>query len=321
MRLALATINFHDVLCRNARQSFEAAARRWGAEFIELTEENTPSDIPCQICKTIIFDVAPWADRVFYVDGSDAIIRGDAPSPFDVCPPDKLGAVEDGEPALPSWSRTLCRQKASWQSINRRLGQVTPFPDFYFSAGVLILTRDAHERMLKRVLEISRQVGRSSAWWIDQPFFNYAVTELAVPVLKMDATWNLRQPIDARVPLWMDGYVYHYAAVGQRYSIIPILNWRAPGPPAGTARPAKLSRMTRVFQFLRSIPVLGPNLPYLYVWFSLPVRYLSAWFTLPVRIKRLSDQVTEVNHMLKGLYLRQGERAPGEKPRPPDPRP
>ena len=308
MRLALAAINFHDVLCRNARQSFEDAARRWGAEFIELTEGNMPANVHVMMGKHIIFDVAPWADRVFYVDGADAIIRGDAPSPFDVCPPDKLGAVEDGNPAFPNWPRLVREQKSEWRRMNRRLGQSAPFTDFYFNAGVLVLTRDAHERLLKRTLELSRLLGRTS-WW-DQSILNYAVVELGVPVLKMDRAWNVMQPSDAGVPLWMDGYLYHYAGIGQRHSIVPILNWRIPGPQGGTARPAELSRISRVLQLLRSAPVLGPV-----------VRYLYWWFSLPAKVNRLFDQVTEINHMLKGLYLRQAERTPGEKPRPPDPRP
>jgi len=318
MRLALATINFGDVLCRNARQSFEDAARRWGAEFIELTEENIPADVPCHMVKTVLFDVAPWADRVFYIDGGDAIIRGDAPSPFDVCPPEKLGAVVDGDPALPSWPLLVRRQKADWRSINRRLGRSVPFTDVYFNAGVLVLTRDVHQRMLKRALEL-RGLFRSSFFW-DQSVLNYAAVELGVPVLRMDRTWNMLQSGETNALIWMDGYVYHYAGSGQRHSILPILNWRYLDPQGGAARPAKPSRKARLFQFLASVPVLGPSVPYLYRWFSLPIRYLFAWFTLPVKIKHLLDQVTEANHMLKGLYLRQADRAPGEKPRPPEPR-
>jgi hypothetical protein len=43
--------------------------------------------------------------------------------------------------------------------------------------------------------------------------------------------------------------------------------------------------------------------------------------SLPVKINHLLDKATEADHMLKGPCLRQAERAPGEKPRPPDPRP
>ncbi len=308
MRLALATINFHDVLCRNARESYEDAARRWGAEFIELTEENMPAGIPFQMGKTIIFDFAPWADRVIYIDGGDTIIRGDAPSPFNVCPPDKLGAVEVGCTASPNWPRFLSERKGAWRRLNRRLGQAIPFTDFYFNAGVLVLTRDAHQRLLKRALELSRLLGRLVGW--DEIFLNYAVIELGVPVQMMDRTWNMQQPSDARASFWMDGCIYHYPSLGQRYSIMPVLNWRDPGPPGRAAGPAKQSRMSRLLQFLRCAPVLGPTLRYLYWWLS-----------LPVKINRLSDQVTEVNHMLKGLYLRLGERARSEKPRPPDRRP
>jgi hypothetical protein len=308
VRLALATINFHDVLCRNARQSFEDAARRWSAEFIELTEENMPANVHFLMGKTVLFDVAPWADRVFYVDGGDAIIRGDTPSPFDVCPPDKLGVVEDGNRAFPNWSRLVSQQKSEWRRINRLLGQRVPFTDFFFNAGVLVLTRDAHERLLKRTLELSRLLGHTS-WW-DQSVLNYAVVELGSAVLRMDRAWNVLQQGNAGTPMWMEGYVYHYAGIGQRYSVIPMVNWRTPGPRSGIPCSAKRSRMSRVFQFLRSAPVLGPIVQYLYWWFS-----------LPVKVNHLFDQVTEINHMLKGLYLRQAERTPGEKPRPLDPRP
>lgn len=137
----------------------------------------------------------------------------------------------------------------------------------------------------------------------------------------MDPTWNMVQADDASAFVWMDSYVYHYAGTGRRYSVVPVINWRYLAPQGAAARPAKPAVRWRMFQFLLSVPVLGPRMPFLYRWLSLPARYLWAWFSLPIKVKRLLDQVTEVNHMLKGLYLRQGERARGERPRPPDPRP
>ena len=39
---ALVTINVGEVLCPNARRSFEAAAARWEADYVELNGLATP---------------------------------------------------------------------------------------------------------------------------------------------------------------------------------------------------------------------------------------------------------------------------------------
>ncbi|MCF6290139.1 MAG: hypothetical protein L3J03_03990 [Desulfobacterales bacterium] len=88
-RLAVVTINHGAFLCDNARQSFKAAAKRWGAAYVELTREDGPAGVTPLEHKLLLFEQVD-ADRIFYID-ADAIIRNDAPSPFDICPSDKLG--------------------------------------------------------------------------------------------------------------------------------------------------------------------------------------------------------------------------------------
>ena len=91
---ALVTINVGGVLCANARRSFEAAAARWKADYVELNAPCTPAAPWPTFLKLELFRLCA-ADRAFYIDGGDAIIRSDAPSPFDLCPPTHLGAVRN----------------------------------------------------------------------------------------------------------------------------------------------------------------------------------------------------------------------------------
>lgn len=80
----LVTINFHDFMPPNARESLACAAGRWGMQFVEITQPWTdadPGDIfrhKHTICK---FPAWRFGDEVTLVD-ADILIRDDAPYPF-----------------------------------------------------------------------------------------------------------------------------------------------------------------------------------------------------------------------------------------------
>ena len=294
-RLALVTINFGGVLCRNARQSFRAAADRWGAEYVELIPgRNAPMMQPA-LCKLRMFDFIR-AGRVFYIDGADAIIRSDAPSPFEVCPAGKLGVVRNAREMHPDFQDVVRQERKEWAAVNRALSQSVAMAPLRFNAGVMVLTRDAHARLLRRAYEICRQAGAGSNW-VEQLPINYAAAEIGVPMLFLDPTWNFMHPELAGHWVCMEHYVYHFAGLSQRHTVLKTLNWQA--PPAGSAASAP-SGKRRILRALCRVPVLGAIMRYGY-W----------WATLPCKVNRMSDHIRDLTAMARGTHFLLDELRPG----------
>jgi len=233
---ALVTINVGGVLCPNARRSFEAAAARWGADYVELKTVTPDAPAP-HFLSFELFRLCP-ADRIFYIDGSDAIIRSDAPSPFDLCPPTHLGVVRNDPDRAPSIEVIRDEQEIEWALYNHCLGTQYPCAA-YCNNGVQVLTRAAHTGMLDRARQLVERLSgpRQLVRWLDQTLLNYAAADLGVPVLLMDETWNYMHSEDIGHWNGMERFVYHFAGSPGRHTILLSLDWQAPARPAAP-RPA-----------------------------------------------------------------------------------
>lgn len=94
---ALVVMNLNNFMPACARESMQAAAGRWGCEYIEITRPL--ASMPPVWQKTLIPE-SPHAsrfDRVLVMD-ADMLIRSDCPSPFDLVPTDKIGVVSRVQP-------------------------------------------------------------------------------------------------------------------------------------------------------------------------------------------------------------------------------
>jgi hypothetical protein len=224
---AVVTINVGDVLCPNARRSFQAAAARWKADYVELTGPCTPDAPAPTFLKLEMFSRCA-ADRVFYIDGSDALIRSDTPSPFDFCPPTHLGAVRNAPAASPIVEDIRDQQEIECALFNHCLGTRHVFSS-YFNAGVLVLTRATHAAVLDRARRLLEQLSepRRLVRWQDQTFLNYAAVDCGVPILLMDDTWNYTHPEDLGHWDGMERFIYHLAGSPDRQTILPSLDWQA----------------------------------------------------------------------------------------------
>jgi hypothetical protein len=238
-KFAVMTINVGDVLTENARQSFKSAAARWRAEYVELTAQPDASaprpktaatNVAAKFEKFELFDRCQ-ADRVFYIDGADAIVRSDAPSPFEICPPDEVGAVLNTAPAgIPYRERIIaCQQELEWRLFDSLRGRQGACPD-YFNTGVLVLTRAYHAGMLQRARQLREALVSAglATLWIDQTPLNYAAAELGIPICVMDETWNYMCPENFGHWRNMERLVYHFAGSFGLRGILQSLNWQAP---------------------------------------------------------------------------------------------
>ncbi len=239
---AVVTINVGEVLCPNARRSFEAAAARWKADYVELTGPFTPDTPGPTFLKLEMFRRCA-ADRAFYIDGSDAIIRSDAPSPFDLCPPTHLGAVRNGPDRSPGVEDIRDQQEIEWALFNHCLGTRHVCAS-YFNAGVLVLTRVTHAGLLDRARRLVEQLSepRRLIRWQDQTFLNYGAVELGVPILMMGGTWNYTHPECLGHWDGMERWVYHFAGSPDRQTILPSLDWQARRASAWRGRARRFAR-------------------------------------------------------------------------------
>jgi SAM-dependent methyltransferase len=239
---AVATINIGGVLCPNAKRSFEAAAARWKADYVELNPQRAPDALAPTFLKMEIFRLCA-ADRIFYIDGADAIIRSDAPSPFELCPPTHLGAVRNDPERMPLVEDIRDQQEIEWALYNHCLGTQYPCAS-YFNAGVLVLTRATHDRVFDRERRLVEQLSGPRQWvrWQDQTLLNYAAVDLGAPILLMDETWNYAFPEDLGHWNGMERFVYHFAASPGRRTVLPTLDWQARPPSAWRARARRFAR-------------------------------------------------------------------------------
>ena len=268
MRRALVTVNFGNVLCANARASFEAASQRWGASYVELTENNTRAGGLTEVLmlRARLFDIVD-TDRVFSVDGSDVLIAASAPSPFDACPPASLGAVRNAWRRFVNYGEILGQELREWQAVNAALGKSLPRPDWFFNTGVMVLSRPAHARLMERARELvsTMEAAGNHLPWPDQTAINYAAAELGAPVCLMDETWNFVHPEQVGHWRYMEEYVYHFAGDRERRaSVLPQLPWQAPCPQTHRAAlwraalRAYYGLASRAKHAVKGVPILGP---------------------------------------------------------------
>ncbi len=225
MKLAVVTVNMGDFLCQNARQSFMRAASRWGAEYLEIDESNGVPGVHPYSQKLHALDLA-GADRIFLID-ADAIIRSDAPSPFDLVPPETIGAVKDINPAFSNNEEIEAIEKREWDEINHAFSKSLPMPVDYFNSGALVATARYHAPVWERAQDINKIANID---WIfsDQSQLNYAARELGVPITRLGYTWNRTRP--ELFGHWdgMEEYVYHFAGSGDRFTVLNWLSWHYP---------------------------------------------------------------------------------------------
>jgi hypothetical protein len=276
MSRAVVTINCNDVLSDNARRSFQAAAARWDADYVELTEEHKPAEMHPIMMKLMLFELVP-AERIFWIDGSDAIIRDDAPSPFAACPATHLGVVKDAQPRKPDYYPLVAQQKREWSVFNNVLNESLPFEKDYFNAGVMVLTRSSHARMCERAYADKVRVS-DRVEWIDQTALNFAAARDHTRILLMDETWNYMHPEQVGHWDYMEHCVYHFAGSPERRTVIPKLDWRMSPADAPQREPRRMREL------VRKVSV-----------FSRPLRFLYWWLKLPIRVIRTRNRPADID--------------------------
>jgi hypothetical protein len=227
MKRAVFTANYNDILCENVRQSFQHAADRWGAEYVEATEENHPVRLHPATVKLEPFMLTD-ADAVFIID-ADAVISSRCPNPFAVMPEEQFSVVGLSKRIDPDGQLAWCGNVFEWGMVNALPG-IEPVPSdgwSYFNSGMMLAWRTTCMPAMALAHEMCRIPNRCG--WIEQTFINWTLKKLSVPMHYADERWNFIHP-QTLGPNWRDmnavgGWVYHGAGEPDRLHWLPETKW------------------------------------------------------------------------------------------------
>jgi hypothetical protein len=228
MKTALLTANYNRILCDNSRNSFQAAAERWNADYIELTEITHPITLHPASTKMQAFQVTD-ADAVFIID-ADAIISAKCPNPFTTFEPTFM-AVGLSRRIDPDGHLAWLGNTHEWRDKLNVLPGVEPIDpgDWkYFNSGVMLAWREACEAAFTeafRICNIPNQMG-----WIEQTPIQYGLKKFNVPVQYGGEEWNYIHGYTLGIDWWdmktHNMWIIHFAGDPARLQWLPIMRWR-----------------------------------------------------------------------------------------------
>ena len=207
-----------------SRQSFEAAAARWGADLVVFTQPLANCHIWWQ--KTFAIDHLLQYDHALQLD-ADMLIAEDCPSPFDVCEPGRLGVCRDLQhPRQYRLARWLSNQTRRWAS---HLGLRQPGGRQCINAGFLLYG----PREMLPWFRLWRAIGRTHrfpGWGLgDQSVLCILCVNFQIHRLLADK-WNqthAQTPLRPDLPDIMSGTIYHFCGGRQqRPARIESTTWR-----------------------------------------------------------------------------------------------
>jgi len=235
VRKALATLNVGGKsLHPKSRASFEAAARRWGCQFVELRRPLAPCHIfwqkafvPVRLCDF---------DRVLQLD-ADMLIRSDAPNPFDIVPAETIGVVSACqfppneadigylEGVAISKHRDKCvGEWAGWTGLK-------PCPDtHHLNGGFFLYGPQKHAGVFARL----RRCGQGKGWYPkrlpEQACLSLLLHNGIGRATWLPQTWNTVAACQALRPEHdtgeMKSFIYHFTGREERHERIARCRWR-----------------------------------------------------------------------------------------------
>lgn len=210
----LVCLNFGDYTPPNVRDSHIDAARRWGAEYLELTEPLPGMGGPDNIfaCKMRIWRLnLPPGDRVCLIDG-DAIIRDDCPNVFRRVPEYRIGGVSCFQKDTPDGVEKHTR--AHWDNVCAYLRTSQRFNAcLYLNGGLLVYTPKEHDRLWFYLDGMFASRMATMPAMMEQTALNVAMSELRIPCCILPENLNRLGPT-AWAPGPMTSYIQHLAPVG-----------------------------------------------------------------------------------------------------------
>jgi hypothetical protein len=203
----------YENIARMTHPSIRAYSERIGAEFIVIDRQQVSETSP-HYEKFQIFSLLNKHERVIFVD-TDAIVRGDCPSLFDVVPENRLGMADEG--AYKDRRQAMVDAYVAY-------GEEPPkdLDGQYFNTGVIVASR-AHK-------DVFRKPAKEIWNFYEQSYLNMAIRKHRVATQDIGYKFNRMNCMDGRTGEHrLMSYVVHYAGVlGGLDKLIPadLERWR-----------------------------------------------------------------------------------------------
>lgn len=249
----LVTLNlFRDVIHPQSRVSFKAAAKRWGAMYLEITRPlatfhgyTDMEDYRGAWAEKLFLDEHLEDGRYCYVDG-DTLINAHAPSPFEIVPPGTWAWTRNNIPphadtvdhvneVLPAWLDAISFHGFDCTKLD--------IAGEYCNTGVIVFDLPAHRAVWEKAREIIRATPHREQieeWVIsDQAPLCAARHLTGVPVQYLPETFHMfwGHQIVHWKPM-MHAAIYHFCGDDNRAERIARTKWREPvvGVPKSMSR-------------------------------------------------------------------------------------
>ena len=151
------------VLTPNGRQSLLAAARRWGADYIEICDPPCPDH---HYKSKVYYDQKLPDGRICFVDG-DVVLRSDCPSPFDIVPEGRLGLVRSHHPSHGGATNHVINNLPRWIEAIGGVGEYDIYTE-YPNTGFVVFDLPNHREMFEEARKICESHWDSNWWCADQ---------------------------------------------------------------------------------------------------------------------------------------------------------
>ncbi len=225
-KLALVTINIGNVLHQKSRESFKAAAARWGAEYIEITLPIKATGGKPHWQKAFLADHLINFDRCVYYD-ADILIRDDCPSVFDMTPQGYLGIVTNDQIDGNIWKPAPGnRYWSSLQEWSKRLG--IPFTNLHehCNSGMIVFEPKIHSDLFTKWSEAGKSCNYGAPTkLIDQACFSVLITQVKNKTwLPMQFNTLIYRHELIKAAGYMQTFVYHYT--GHRKDKLNETDWQ-----------------------------------------------------------------------------------------------
>lgn len=230
MSRALLVVNFNRALCDNSRDSMTAAAARWNAEYVEISEANNPGiKVSPASLKCFCFKLC-GADEFLILD-ADTTISARCPDPFEIFRGPELVAVRNGSERFGDLAQIRACERYEWEKLQAeepRLAAARYVPGAYFNTGMMVVRRAFHEEMFRLISDIVQT--DHGLGWNDQSPINMCASVCGVKVLLASERWNYIHPCmlgDGWLDMKKTGaYLYHGAGEPERIYWLPRVAWQ-----------------------------------------------------------------------------------------------
>ena len=199
MNNAVVTIAIGDAYRRIAEMthpSLRDYAKKIGAEFVVIDSTKVSKTSP-HYEKFQIYDLLNKYHRIAYID-TDAIVRPDCPSLFDVVKPSEFGAFDEG---------AVMDRSDAMSSVCEEYGEkIDKWSGQYYNTGVMVVSR-VHKQLFKPPPK--------EVWnFYEQSYINLRLIKDGVAVKPLDHCFNRMNCMDKLTGEHrLRSYVVHYAGV------------------------------------------------------------------------------------------------------------